>query len=140
MTDGIIRLIDKVSGNGSAGPQTENQILRFASRPNDDRGRKTLVLLIHLLEVTATARGEDILARRQAGEGKNSFRISDFYAARIPGVGIIERIRRIQCKGRARERLPGDCVTDSAFDSKRAWRGRGWRRSRRHMGLLKECH
>src|SRR5438132_11127628 len=130
MTEGIIRLIDKVSGNGSAGPQTENQILRFASRPNDDRGRKTLVLLIHLLDVTATARGEDILARRQAGEGKNSFRTRDFDAARIRGGGIIERIRRIQCKARAGERLRGDCVNDSASDSKRGWRGRGWRRGR----------
>src|SRR6266480_8096374 len=107
MTDGIIRLIDKVSGNGSAGPQTENQILRFASRPNDDRGRKTLVLLIHLVDVTATARGEDILARRRAGEGKNSFRIRDFDAARIRGVGIIERIRRLESNRRASERLPG---------------------------------
>src|SRR5256885_14958394 len=78
MTDGIARLIGNVSGNGSAGPQTENQILRFEPWSNDDRGREILMLLIHLRDVTAMARGEDILARQHAHKSKNSFPIRDF--------------------------------------------------------------
>src|SRR6266436_3874340 len=51
MTNGIVRFIEYVSGNGSAGPQAENQIFRVESRANDDGSHEILMLLIHLREV-----------------------------------------------------------------------------------------
>ncbi len=70
MTNGIVRFIEHVSGNGSAGPQAENQVLRFKSRANNNGGHEIFVLLIHLREVTATARRKDILALRHSRKGK----------------------------------------------------------------------
>src|SRR5260370_41142537 len=92
MTDGIVGLIRNVSGNGSARPQTESQILRFESRSDDDRGHKILVLLIHLRKVTTMARGKDILARRHAGKGKKAFRIRNLDTARIGRAGGILKV------------------------------------------------
>jgi len=72
MANGIIRFIGDFPRNGSAGPQAEDQILRFESWPSHDRRRKTLVLLIRLSDVAAMARGEDILAGKHIGEKQNS--------------------------------------------------------------------
>ena len=83
MANGIIRLIGDFSRNGSAGPQTEDQILRFESRSNHDRGRKTLVLLVRLSDVAAMTRGEDIFAGKHTGENKTPVRGRDFHAGRI---------------------------------------------------------
>src|SRR5713226_978026 len=136
LADRIAGLVGNVSGNGSAGPQPENQIFGFGTWADDDRGGEAFVLLIHLREVTAMAGGKDILAGRHAGESKRTFRIRDFDAARIRRVGGIGRIRRIDINRRARKRLAGDGIKDSTADSKGDWRGRSRRGDRRRGGLL----
>src|SRR5260370_14190982 len=130
MTNGIVRFIKHVPGNGSAGPQAENQIFRFESRANDDGSHEILVLLVHLCEVRAMACGKNILAWGHGGEGKQTLLIGNFDAAGIRRVGSVWRICRIYGNEGARQRLLGDGVNNPAADSKRG------RRSEEHTSEL----
>jgi len=114
----IIGFIADFSRNGCSRAQTEYQIFRFETRADDNRGREVFVLLIHLGKVAAVTGNKEVFTGRDICEGKSTFLVCDFDAARIEGGGRTGRGRNIHGDRRASEWLAADGVHDSATDSK----------------------
>src|SRR6202030_3078278 len=64
----LVRLIHHLAGNRTPGPQLESQILRVQLRPDDNRRRKLLVLLIELLYIASVLCEQRVLTRRKSLE------------------------------------------------------------------------
>src|SRR5260370_3193423 len=83
VADGIIGLIANCSRNGCGMAKSENQILGFETRANDNRGGEAFVLLIHLGEVAAAMRRKRVFTWRDTCENKSSFGVGMLHATRI---------------------------------------------------------
>ena len=136
MADRIPLLVGDITGYGRGWGQPKDEILRFEPRSNHDRGCKSLVLLKHLLDIAAAARGEHILPGKHASENKSSIRAPDLNARRILSVGRTERIGEIYFNECAGQRLAAVGINDLSAYAKVAWfynlrlcgrcRGYGW--------------